>query len=162
MAFPRGVFLARGRYVNVRVTCKYGLRRRSRRRPPATIAGLWTRWSARVSSRNLSSLARTRFSPCERQVSALSVCADRQARRCESWRGNDSRIESELRIETKILLIGSICRNVAAERFRVRPARACLDYRPDGIPRDWLAIQTPLHHEVWTRSRAHNLSKSDL
>ena len=67
-----------------------------------------------MSSRNLSSLARTRFAPCERPVSALSVCADRQARRCESWRGTDSRIESELRIETKLLMIGTICRNVVA------------------------------------------------
>ena len=33
-------------------------------------------------------------------------------------------IESELRIETTIRMIGTICRNVAAERFRVRPARA--------------------------------------
>ena len=48
---------------------------------------------------------------------------------------SDSPIESELRIERKIRMIGLACMNVVAERFRARPASAWVDLpRPAGNP----------------------------
>ena len=121
-----------------------------------------TQQSARMPPRDLPPLVSSPSCRSARSGSAESIHVDSAADRYGLNRPKDLIGRSDGRVQRKLRMIGTICRNVAAERFRVRPASAWASCRVTGHEFAMACVQTPLCHEVRSRSRGHLLSKSDL
>ena len=97
-----------------------------------------------------------------RSGSAESIYVDSAADRYGLNRPKDLIDRSDGRVQRKLWMIGAISITVTAERFRARAGGAWASRRVTGHEFAMADIQTPLPLEVWSRSRGHLLSKSDL